>query len=83
MSAQGQHLSSREILIGSLTQSANEFSRKNARNDFLRVKVPSFRTDLGFPGATGVINLPEPVHEEKDPILSVVQRVPSWTLKKN
>ena len=33
------------------------------------------RTDLGIPRVTYVINLPELVYDEKDPILWITQRV--------
>ena len=41
-----------------------------------------FQTDLGIPRTTRVINLPELIPNEKDPVLTVVERVLSRTLRK-
>jgi len=38
------------------------------------------RTDLGLPGATQIIDLPELVPNEKDPVLSITRPAPSGML---
>jgi len=57
----------RRTSVGSLTQSAKKFGQ----NGLLKAKGSSFRTDLGIPRAVGVVNQPELVRGEKDPILQI------------